>query len=473
MTQPIYTASQLEAKTIAQLKRLASARFLKPTGNKSYKQTWIDTILAAQPVQVEEPKATCATCPHFQSFNEVSGRGCCQLFPHLVVREHHARTSDCDRVAETFEGNNEQVNINSAAQDELTIDEQRFLHPEAQEELNTYIEQQAEEIAPEQPEQLTVHEALEAVLCVTSGFKFGQEERGGTTYWYGRLGKFHTGFYHSKKETTHIAAKYIGSPLHKRHQAGELTAISNEVLTETCLSEEIVTREIPSETREQRAERIEVLQQHEGLTFTVRNIDNGNHYVVRPAHEDPKQRCECGDVYFRGVRCKHQIAVENWIEMQSLKHGWTDVHSTNKDIAVCPDCGGMGCSNCGYRGSRHTDLCQPTSNYRLSLFSYKEGMKSFQAWDGEVNLGLVFQVRNPNQPVENVVDSYYWLAGADTHRHMSLLGCLLFAQLQVTGLTKSQELSPEELLDKPFDELSREEWERLKEYEPIDELMAA
>lgn len=35
--------------------------------------------------------------------------------------------------------------------------------------------------------------------------------------------------------------------------------------------------------------------------------------VQAPAHPLPKERCECGDTHFRGVECKHQLAVKNEI----------------------------------------------------------------------------------------------------------------------------------------------------------------
>lgn len=55
------------------------------------------------------------------------------------------------------------------------------------------------------------------------------------------------------------------------------------------------------------------IEQIDGDIFIVRNPENGNHYVVRPNHPDPKERCECGDTHFRGVRCKHQIAAEDYL----------------------------------------------------------------------------------------------------------------------------------------------------------------
>lgn len=71
--------------------------------------------------------------------------------------------------------------------------------------------------------------------------------------------------------------------------------------------------------RIERSHDIEVLEQH-GDEFVTHNPSNGNFYVVRPLEENPKQRCECGDSHFRGVKCKHQIAVENIVaSLQEIK----------------------------------------------------------------------------------------------------------------------------------------------------------
>ena len=65
-------------------------------------------------------------------------------------------------------------------------------------------------------------------------------------------------------------------------------------------------------TREERAATIEVLEQH-GDEFVVHNCENDHYYVVRPNHVDSKERCECADCHYRSVKCKHQIAVENFL----------------------------------------------------------------------------------------------------------------------------------------------------------------
>ncbi|MEH2029820.1 MAG: hypothetical protein V7K67_09110 [Nostoc sp.] len=71
-------------------------------------------------------------------------------------------------------------------------------------------------------------------------------------------------------------------------------------------------------TREERAATIEVLEQH-GSEFVVHNCENDHYYVVRPNTSEVNQRCECADCHYRGTKCKHQIAVENYLVQQRLE----------------------------------------------------------------------------------------------------------------------------------------------------------
>lgn len=50
-----------------------------------------NVAVALQPTKTK----TCNDCPHFQSFNEESGRGYCPCFDK-VTRSHHQQTSSCD-----------------------------------------------------------------------------------------------------------------------------------------------------------------------------------------------------------------------------------------------------------------------------------------------------------------------------------------------------------------------------------------
>jgi hypothetical protein len=65
--------------------------------------------------------------------------------------------------------------------------------------------------------------------------------------------------------------------------------------------------------RQQGAQQIEVVEQCDE-NFIVKSGEN--YYTVRPNHSDPHQRCECGDCHYRGSKCKHQIAVEQFLTRQ-------------------------------------------------------------------------------------------------------------------------------------------------------------
>ena len=50
-----------------------------------------------------KPQAsTCANCPYFQNFGEVSGRGWCDLFDQMA-RTHHQSTNTCQQEIETLQ----------------------------------------------------------------------------------------------------------------------------------------------------------------------------------------------------------------------------------------------------------------------------------------------------------------------------------------------------------------------------------
>ncbi|MEL6165571.1 MAG: hypothetical protein AAFR37_18060 [Cyanobacteria bacterium J06628_3] len=53
-----------------------------------------------------------------------------------------------------------------------------------------------------------------------------------------------------------------------------------------------------------------------GDHFIVRS--KAGHYIVRPTHFNPKERCDCNDCYHRGSKCQHQIAVERFCRNSEL-----------------------------------------------------------------------------------------------------------------------------------------------------------
>ncbi|WP_193200925.1 hypothetical protein [Nostoc sp. MG11] len=80
-------------------------------------------------------------------------------------------------------------------------------------------------------------------------------------------------------------------------------------------------------------------------------------------------------------------------------------------VAICPDCGGHGCGNCAYRGTRCEDLCTPVDDYRLTYVGRTNIQTAHNVYtDGEF-LGILFKVRNLECPWRNDPKTYYWRCG--------------------------------------------------------------
>lgn len=83
----------------------------------------------------------------------------------------------------------------------------------------------------------------------------------------------------------------------------------------------------------------------------------------------------------------------------------------NMPAAICPDCDGHGCGNCGYRGTRAEDLCTPVDRYRLTYVGRTDLQTAHNVYlDGEF-LGILFKVRNAEEVWENDPKTYYWRCG--------------------------------------------------------------
>ncbi|MCJ8282166.1 MAG: hypothetical protein MJK14_20610 [Rivularia sp. ALOHA_DT_140] len=61
---------------------------------------------------------------------------------------------------------------------------------------------------------------------------------------------------------------------------------------------------------------LEIVDVVAGDHFIVRS--KAAHYIVRPTHFNPKERCDCNDCYHRGRKCQHQIAVERFCKNSEL-----------------------------------------------------------------------------------------------------------------------------------------------------------
>ncbi|MHC0068601.1 hypothetical protein ACWATR_38025 [Nostoc sp. UIC 10890] len=91
----------------------------------------------------------------------------------------------------------------------------------------------------------------------------------------------------------------------------------------------------------------------------------------------------------------------------------------NTPAAICPDCEGHGCGNCGYRGTRAEDLCEPVDGYRLTYVGRTDLQTAHNVYlDGEF-LGILFKVRNAEEVWENDPKTYYWRCG-DGVQHWSV-----------------------------------------------------
>ena len=107
----------------------------------------------------------------------------------------------------------------------------------------------------------------------------------------------------------HRATTYQMAERHCKWQG--YTLLDSQSLAQQELEVEL---EVQAATIAEKAASVEVLEQVEDEGFVKFIVQsNENFYTVTPAHPNPKERCECGDVHFRGTECKHQLAVKNEI----------------------------------------------------------------------------------------------------------------------------------------------------------------
>jgi len=110
-------------------------------------------------------------------------------------------------------------------------------------------------------------------------------------------------------EVVHRAATYqLAERYCKWHS---LIIADSQILAQNELEAEL---EVQATARGEKAKSVEILEQHQDEGFVKFVVQSGeNIYTVTPSHPNNKERCECGDNHFRGVECKHQIAVKNEI----------------------------------------------------------------------------------------------------------------------------------------------------------------
>ncbi|MBN3993887.1 MAG: ASCH domain-containing protein [Nostoc sp. NMS2] len=115
------------------------------------------------------------------------------------------------------------------------------------------------------------------------------------------------------KQTYQVSDSLTQEPLFQVYQGfeGWQTDLSKQIHSSPTLAIAQAREKIIG--RIDRSRPLEV-NQIDSETFIVKNPDNSNHYAVRPGHPNHHERCECGDAHFRGVRCKHQVAADDYLQ---------------------------------------------------------------------------------------------------------------------------------------------------------------
>lgn len=71
-----------------------------------------------------------------------------------------------------------------------------------------------------------------------------------------------------------------------------------------------------TEQRTEAAAQIEVVEVINDDEFITYSNKSNSYYVVRPYNAIASQRCECADCYYRQTTCKHQIAVQQFLNQK-------------------------------------------------------------------------------------------------------------------------------------------------------------
>jgi hypothetical protein len=183
----------------------------------------------------------------------------------------------------------------------------------AQRELNQYIEQQAAKVAPEQITTIELsfydHEVYAGDRLIATINHDDSDFQ--TQPWLVTINNQEI----FRDNTWAKCYHYITWHYHQGTLPMQIAQDSNtdEVITEVATQERItnnVTRNVS--TREERAKSIRVLEQREDK-YLVRNCENNHYYIVCLNAPHPRRRCDCRDCHYKGVKCKHQIAVENFM----------------------------------------------------------------------------------------------------------------------------------------------------------------
>lgn len=287
MTHPIYTTQQLQELKLGEIKAIASQLGVTPEGDKRNKDIWVKAIARYQKSQVEK----------------LSGRQSL----HLGKPQ--------DRAASEFR----------------QIDEQDI----AQTEFVAHIVAQADVIAPDLQRMENNRQGYQDATsglkmqsqdpCYRSGYDRGLRDASSMpkqseseVITFDKIGQtIRGGVWEAVADGIQILIIGVSGGYKSNLTGVRLIEDFGLMIKETLIAVAKIQekQKLESAVRSPRAQAITVLEQ-QGDEFVVENSTNQNRYIVRPKHPDPNSRCQCKDCHHRGTKCKHQIAVENFLEQR-------------------------------------------------------------------------------------------------------------------------------------------------------------
>ncbi|MDM9583155.1 hypothetical protein [Nostoc sp. GT001] len=312
MTHSIYTVQQLQELKLGEIKAIAFSLGVAPEGDKRNKDVWANAIVEYQKSQVEK-----------------------------------------------LSGGFRQIDVSVAV---ASIFESQDV---AQAELEAFVEEQAEEIAPDlqrlQNNQQGYQDATNGLEmqsidpCYRSGYDRGLRDASSMpkqcdseAIAFEKIGQtIRGGVWEAVVDDIQILIVGVSGGYKSNLTGVRLIEDFGAMIKETIVAVAKIQekQKLESAVRSPRAQAITVLEQ-QGDEFVVENSTNQNRYTVRPKHQDPNSRCGCADCRHRGTKCKHQIAVENFlkpslVEQASLEEDRKNLilYSYEKNSFVAYDAG--------------------------------------------------------------------------------------------------------------------------------------
>ncbi|MEH2467830.1 hypothetical protein [Nostoc sp.] len=292
MTHQIYSLQQLQAKLLAELKVIGSQLGVAASDKRS-KQSWIDAIVAAQPIRVQKADKT------DQNNYAVIGRHDCESEDLYWDKQGFVADVSSATTYKTWDlANQEAKKINQNEKHGMAVIAAWFVGKLLC----------VDAILEKQPIKIEVADAKvertenDVTFTDIDGFYNFEARVNGEVI----AELSHNTF--NDQDPWYVSV--LGVEAYRTSQYSQATDwLKQQYVTGTLPKYQFTETVVLTDARVERALTIEVLEQH-GDEFVVYNCENDHYYVVRPNHVEPKERCECADCHYRSVKCKHQIAVE-------------------------------------------------------------------------------------------------------------------------------------------------------------------